>query len=472
MSRLLALSKRPAASRHRASPRPAIERPGASEPRARSGDSRYVTTRVGHGPDPRPSFEGAPSATSQSADGKSLNLSAAVVDVEVGLLQGQRGAEFRPHRLVIRHELLVMTAIGSRADCVAHLFQNYDTDGDGEMDLDEFHEMTRQETSDAIRLTDIDVLEDVSSDERQEGAWEWQSGIMMIHTKSEGHNAGRKYCLRVSADTADFAALLAKMRWLVVQAKRAALEQTWRAKFHRSRLLVQSMFVSSTWQLFVSLLIFANFLANAIEAQYKLSLANDDGTPTALGQTLIHLDSFFTWVFTFELLLNLYAHWKDKFVKDGWNNFDLFVVSIGHIASILPGNLKIPITIFRLLRVFRVLRIFGKLKSIRHIINALIASLIPVLNAFFIMGIVLVMYAIIGATLFEGVDRQFDTLDRVIMLLFRVAAGVLCVVLSLVCCVLCVVCCVLCVVCCVLCCVLCVVCCVLCVVCVCVCVCV
>ena len=378
----------------------------------RHSDHDRRHTPHGHGPNghangpsiqsdvQRPSCEGAPPLKGLSAASTSQNLSAAVADVEVGLLQGQQGAEVRPHRLVVMaDEVRSLTSSCSRADGV------------------------EKESSDMIRLTDVDVLEDVSSDARREGAWELQSGILMIHTNTQGHNAGRKYCLRVGADTADFAALLAKLRSLVAQAKREALGQTWGAKFHRSRCLVKLMFVSNTWQILVSLLILANFMANALECQYKLSLVNDDGTPTAFGQTLIYLDKFFTWVFTLELLLNLYAHWKDEFVKDGWNNFDLFVVATGHIALLLPGDVRIPILIFRLLRVFRVLRIFGRLKSIRHIINALIASLIPVLNVFFILAIVLAMYAIIGSTLFDDVDRQFHTLDRVIMLLFRIAAG-------------------------------------------------
>ena len=300
-------------------------------------------------PRPRPSCEGALSVKAISAastDGKrisSQNLWAAGADVEVGLLQGQRGAaEFQPHRLLVTDEVLILTSsICSRADGVG------------------------QESSDVIRLTDVNFLEDVSSDERQEGAWEWQSGTLMIHTFCQSQNAGRKYCLRVGADDASFAALLANLRSLIAQAKRAAMEHTCSAKFHRSRLLVQSIFRSTAFQLLVGLLIFANFMANAIEAQYKLSLASDDGTPTALGQALIHLDIFFTWVFTAELLLNLYSHWKDEFVKDGWNNFDLFVVVTGHIALSLPGDSKIPITIFRLMRAFRVLRIFGRLKSIQ-----------------------------------------------------------------------------------------------------------
>ena len=57
-----------------------------------------------------------------------------------------------------------------------------------------------------------------------------------------------------------------------------------------------------------------------------------------------------------------------------------------------------------MLRAFRILRLFGRLKSIRSIINALTASLIPVCNAFFIMLVVLLLYAIIGVS-FYGVSE-------------------------------------------------------------------
>jgi len=117
--------------------------------------------------------------------------------------------------------------------------------------------------------------------------------------------------------------------------------------------------------------IFASFLANAFESQYKASLVRDDGTPTPVGHALINLDLFFTWVFTLELLMNIYAHWREEFVSDNWNIFDLFVVSTGHIAMLMPSGERIPVTILRLLRAFRVLRIFGRMKSIRLIINAL-----------------------------------------------------------------------------------------------------
>ncbi len=52
-----------------------------------------------------------------------------------------------------------------------------------------------------------------------------------------------------------------------------------------------------------------NFAVNATEAQIVDSLANADGTSNELGDRLEQLDTFFTIVFTLELLLNAYANW-------------------------------------------------------------------------------------------------------------------------------------------------------------------
>lgn len=94
------------------------------------------------------------------------------------------------------------------------------------------------------------------------------------------------------------------------------------------------------------------------------------------------------------------------------------------ITLFSSADTNLPITVFRLLRCFRVLRIFGRLGSIRSIINALTASLLPVLNAFFIMGIVVMLYAIIGVTFFaESAPFEMGNFSRAVVTLFRIAGG-------------------------------------------------
>ena len=71
------------------------------------------------------------------------------------------------------------------------------------------------------------------------------------------------------------------------------------------------------------------------------------------------------------------------------------------LASLLLSNLP-GISILRLMRTFRVLRLFNKLRSLRTLINALASSLVPVANAFVIMVLVLVIFAILGVELFQS----------------------------------------------------------------------
>jgi hypothetical protein len=62
--------------------------------------------------------------------------------------------------------------------------------------------------------------------------------------------------------------------------------------------------------------------------------------------------------------------------------FDLFVVSLSLVAL---GPIDIPVSILRLMRAFRIIRMFGRIKTLRNIVGALTASILPVLNAFVIL---------------------------------------------------------------------------------------
>ena len=65
----------------------------------------------------------------------------------------------------------------------------------------------------------------------------------------------------------------------------------------------------------------------------------------------------------------------------------------------IPG-----ISLLRLARILRVLRIFNRLRSLRAIFNALIASILPVGNAFSVMALVTSVYSIVGCQLYGSAD--------------------------------------------------------------------
>ena len=134
------------------------------------------------------------------------------------------------------------------------------------------------------------------------------------------------------------------------------------------------------------------------------------------------VDTFFTTMFTIELAINMYATLVWDFLENGWSLFDFLVVSISLLALVYPALANI--SVFRLMRAFRVIRIFGRLKSVRSIINALTASIVPVCNAFFIVAIVIALFSIVGVTFFEDdAPEEFGNLSRSIISMFRIAGG-------------------------------------------------
>ena len=195
-------------------------------------------------------------------------------------------------------------------------------------------------------------------------------------------------------------------------------------RFQHTRMWVKKMFQSFPFQAAVAVLLVGNFAANAFQAQIKGDLIDDEGNPTQVAKTLETMDLCFTGVFTVELIFNMYAHLWWEFVSDGWCMFDFVVVSVSLLSALSDNVPDLPITVFRLMRTFRVLRLFGRLESIRAIINALSASILPVLNAFFIMFIVLALYAILGVTLFSEIaPLSFGNLSVAFIELFRITAG-------------------------------------------------
>ena len=93
----------------------------------------------------------------------------------------------------------------------------------------------------------------------------------------------------------------------------------------------------------------------------------------------------FNVVFAFELAINMFANWMYKFIRSGWNWFDLFIV----LMSLLDfGPFDNPLWLVRLMRAFRVVRLFGRVNELTKMISAITASLFPMLNAFVVLLVV------------------------------------------------------------------------------------
>ena len=125
-----------------------------------------------------------------------------------------------------------------------------------------------------------------------------------------------------------------------------------------------------------------NFAVTVTQSELNGEIFNADGTFTNTGALLDKIELILTLVFTAELLFNMYSHWFSLFFHSGYNVVDLIAITLSLIAL---GPLNINFSVLRLIRACRVVRIFGRFKSLKAIISALAASLIPVLNAFVIL---------------------------------------------------------------------------------------
>jgi len=150
-------------------------------------------------------------------------------------------------------------------------------------------------------------------------------------------------------------------------------------------------------QLFVAGLIAGNFVANIIEKSI-------DPAGTLYPDVFYGIETFFNVMFFMELCVNMYAFWCCPFWRSGWNIFDFVVVAIG-VLSVFKVELPGPLSMLRMMRAFRVFRLFKRVKSLNKIMVSLAKAVPGVANAFFILLLVMSIYAIIAVDLFKDYGK-------------------------------------------------------------------
>jgi len=145
-----------------------------------------------------------------------------------------------------------------------------------------------------------------------------------------------------------------------------------------------------------------------------LGLQTSDYLESNFGLWFDIMDIFIPAIFTFELVIKLYA-FDFRFFKSGWNIFDFVIV----IFSLIPetGVLRV----LRSLRILRILRVIRKLPRLRMLVEAVLDSL-PSLNWVILMLLlVYYVYALIGTLTFgPSFDDWFGTLGKSMYSLFQI----------------------------------------------------
>lgn len=141
----------------------------------------------------------------------------------------------------------------------------------------------------------------------------------------------------------------------------------------------------------------------------------DKGDPTY--ELLNSIDHIILSIFGLEIVLRILGNRLD-FFKHAWNLFDFIII----FGAILPLGFSSEIArSFRVLRLFYFVEISAKM---RHILRGLFIATPGILNVFFLLFIVFLIYSIIGASHYKHPGLEyFQNLGASIHTMFQVLTG-------------------------------------------------
>lgn len=91
---------------------------------------------------------------------------------------------------------------------------------------------------------------------------------------------------------------------------------------------------------------------------------------------------------------------KGSYLRDPWNILDFFIV----VTSLLPYvmTMSFNVSALRAIRVLRPLKTITKVKALKMIVKTLFLSFSLVMNSFYILFFVIIIFGIAGTQLFSG----------------------------------------------------------------------
>jgi voltage-gated sodium channel len=134
----------------------------------------------------------------------------------------------------------------------------------------------------------------------------------------------------------------------------------------------------------------------------------------AAGPVLLALDKAALWIFTIELTLKIWVY-RSRFTRDGWNVFDLVIVTIAWLPA--TG----PLSVLRALRIMRVLRLLSVVPQMRAVIGALFRALPGMGSIVAVLMLVFYIAAVMATKLFgEQFPLWFGTIGESMFSLFQI----------------------------------------------------
>ena len=159
-------------------------------------------------------------------------------------------------------------------------------------------------------------------------------------------------------------------------------------------LLCQSVVETSLFESLVLMVIILNSIKMALE----------DPLSTTTSPTVATIEEIFLVFYISEMSIKITALGflfnKGAYLRDPWNILDFFIV----VTSLLPYVVTISFNVsaLRAIRVLRPLKTITKIKALKMIVKTLFLSFSLVMNSFYILLFMIIIFAIAGTQLFAG----------------------------------------------------------------------
>lgn len=119
-----------------------------------------------------------------------------------------------------------------------------------------------------------------------------------------------------------------------------------------------------------------------------------------------YADDAFNYLFIIEMVTKLIAMGvvmdEGSYLRDTWNQMDFFIVTSSIADMALVGSDLKALKILRMLRTLRPLRFLTHNVGLKLIVNALIGSVGGIVNVMLVIGVVFLIFAIIGVNFYAG----------------------------------------------------------------------
>jgi hypothetical protein len=188
---------------------------------------------------------------------------------------------------------------------------------------------------------------------------------------------------------------------------------------------------------FISCKPFENFIMGSIVFNTLIMALTSFPAPTDWwNDAQMNMNRLFAVIYTVEAVLKLYAL-RSAYWQDSWNVFDFTCVMATIGGLVLKFGLNIDLgaatSVVRIMRIARLFRLLRFLKELNRLFMCLLISIPKLVNVTAIMLLFLILFSILGMSLFGtskfkddptlNVHGNFQTFWRSFVTLFRAATG-------------------------------------------------